>query len=335
VAKKRNRKRGWSGAPATRPAGATRPGGSTRPAGGTTATRPGPASEDDGDVAAAAPETPAASSTARPARTQTAAPSQQTLSNRAARKEEARKQRELIRRREARRRTMRRWGIIAGVVVAVGAVATLIVLNSGGGKDLNGVNPRDLPGIITDPAPWPPQNDTLADRLDAMGLPPLGGEAQAYHIHQNLVVYIDGVAQQVPYGIGLITSSSLAEIHTHSNSGTIHVEAGANRHFTLQTVFDIWGVLFTKDQLGSYKNTADKKIRIFVDGKQVSGDPAKVPLADQVVIVVTYGTAAEVPSPMPSNYLYEKPPTTGPATPGTTGATSAPGTSGQPTPAAS
>jgi hypothetical protein len=329
VAKKRNRKRGW-GAPASRPAGATRPGGSTRPAGGTTATRPSPAADDNGGEVAIA-DTPAPSAaTTRPAKSQPAAPSQQTLSNRAARKEEARKHRELIRRREARRRTMRRWSIIAGVVVAVGAVAALIVVNAGGGKDLNQVNPRDLPGIITDPAPWPPQNDTLADRLDAMGLPPLGGEAQAYHIHQNLVVYIDGVAQQVPYGIGLITSSSLAEIHTHSNSGTIHVEAGANRHFTLQTVFDIWGVLFTKDQLGSYKNTADKKIRIFVDGKQVSGDPAKVPLADQVVIVVTYGTAAEVPSPMPSNFQYEKPPTSGPATPATTGAPTAPA-SGQPT----
>jgi hypothetical protein len=211
-------------------------------------------------------------------------------------------------------------------VVAVGLVVVLILAN--GSKGSNHGDPRSLPGISTDPAPWPPQNDTLQARIDKMGLPPLGTEQLAYHIHQNLQVYVHGAPEQVPNGIGLLSSSQLAEIHTHTSSGTIHVEAGATRKYTLGDVFDVWGVLFTPDQIGAYQNDANDKLRVYVDGRQVTTDPTLVPLQDQEVIVVTYGTAAEVPSPIPSVFCYDQTPLpAGQTCPGTSGATTAPPTS--------
>jgi hypothetical protein len=376
VAKKKSKRRGWSGAPASRPTGAARPGAAPRTTtgAGTSAAAGGAASGDGatgttgmtgttGTTTSSATTKPAGKPLASGSATKSspATASQQTLSNRAARKEEARRQREAIRRKEARRKAMRRWGTIAAIVVVAGAVIALIVLNSGP-KELKRVDPHDLAGIQTTPAPWAPETADLSERLDQMGLPPLGGESTDYHIHQNLLVYIDGVRQPIPTGVGSLGTNQLAEIHTHTGSGTVHVEAAANRAFTLQDVFNIWGVLFTKNQLGSYKNTSDKQIRIFVDGKEVSGDPSKVALDDEQVIVVTYGTESELPDPMPSKFVYEQDPATaggtttggtttggattggattgggtttggtttggGSTTPGTTGATTAPATTG-------
>jgi hypothetical protein len=104
------------------------------------------------------------------------------------------------------------------------------------------------------------------------------------------------------------------------------VEAGATRNYNLQDVFDVWGVLFTKDQIGEYKTDANNKIRIYVDGQLFGSDPSKIPLKDQEVIVVTYGTAAQVPSPIPSVFHYAAPPTA----PGA-GSTTAPPASAPPT----
>jgi hypothetical protein len=220
---------------------------------------------------------------------------------------------------------MRRYGTIAGIVIVAGALITLLVVTNAS-KGSNHTDPASLPGISTGPAPWPAETANLQSRIDKMGLPPLGAEQLAYHIHQNLQVYVDGRLEPVPTGLGALSSTGLAEIHTHDSSGTIHVEAGATRNYDLQDVFDVWGVLFTKDQIGEYKVDADNKIRIYVDGQLFGSDPTKIPLKDQEVIVVTYGTAAEVPSPIPSVFHYAAPPTA-PGAGSTTAPTSAPATS--------
>src|SRR4051812_23814806 len=246
MAKKKSRKRGWSGAPAPRPPGSTRPGGTRPAAGGTTpaAAAGGTApTAVDGETAPSSGTTtsPGTATTAaapgKPAPTGSAATTTQAASNRAARKEEARRQREALRRKEARRKAMRRWGLIAGVVVVAGGVIALLILNNQP-KSSNHKDPSSLPGISTAPAPWPPETAELQARIDKMGLPPLGAEALAYHIHQILQVYVHGAPEPVPNGIGALSATQLAEIHTHTGNGTIHVEAGAQRKYTLGDVFD-------------------------------------------------------------------------------------------------
>jgi hypothetical protein len=349
MAKRKSRKRGWSGAPTARPAGGTRPAGAATSAsdagaapgaGAPVAPATSPqrssnataANQKDAADSGSAPKSASSGSPAKPTGSvATAAPS---ASNRAARKEEARRQRELLRRKEARRRAARRWGVIAGAVVVVAGVAVLLVA-SNKPKSSSHPNPAALPGISTAQAPWPPENAQLSARIEKIGLPPLGVEATDYHIHQNLQVYVHGAPEPVPNGIGNISGTQLAEIHTHTGSGTIHVEAGAQRHYTLGDVFDVWGVLFTKDQLGAYKNKGDDKIRVYVNGKQVTTDPTLIPLKDQEVIIVTYGTPDEVPNPVPSVYHYDRAPTvpgqpapSGPS--GLSGLSGASGVSGAP-----
>ncbi len=162
----------------------------------------------------------------------------------------------------------------------------------------------ELPGLATGPAPWPAERKFLPERLEAIGLPPLGPEALEVHFHVNLVVSVDGQPVKVPIGIGIV-DGTLAEIHTHLGRGTIHIEASEPRDFTLGQVFDVWGVLFTPDCLGGYANNGDERILVFLDGQPYEGDPTQLQLADRQVIVVTYGTEDEVPDPMPARYVFE------------------------------
>jgi hypothetical protein len=169
----------------------------------------------------------------------------------------------------------------------------------------------ELPGLQTRPAPWPSETEHLAQRMALIGMPPLGAEVVTVHIHQNLAVVVHG--QDVPVPLIGQTRRGLAEIHTHAEFGTIHVESAAVRHYTLGDVFDVWGVRFTWGSsqaqrcLGSYCDGLEGQIKVFVDGQPFLDDPTQLELANEQVIVVTYGIPDELPDPMPSRFRYERP----------------------------
>jgi hypothetical protein len=77
-----------------------------------------------------------------------------------------------------------------------------------------------------------------------------------------------------------------------------------DRLFDLGQVFDVWGVRFTADCLGGYCNTGDRRLRVYVEGNLVQGDPRLLVLASHQEIVVTYGTTAQLPKPVPSSYAF-------------------------------
>ena len=218
--------------------------------------------------------------------------------NRQARKEEARRQREVLRRKAARRRL---WGRVLGVAGALVVVAGVVVgvLLLGGGKTQI---PQNLPGIQKNTEPWPPELTHLQQRLQKINIGFLGQEQLAFHIHQHLDLFVNGATVQVPQNIGIIGGTGLAFIHTHDASGVIHVESPTVRQYTLGNLFDVWGVLFTKDCLGAYCNSGNDKLRVFVNGKAVTGDPRNVPLKNFEEIVVAYGTSQQLPKPIPKTY---------------------------------
>ena len=162
-----------------------------------------------------------------------------------------------------------------------------------------------LPGLQTGPAPWSADTADLAARLRAIGLPPLSpAEGTAVHIHQHLDLYLDGAKVPVPAGIGIDPAVGFAPLHTHDGSGVIHVESPAVRGYTLGEFFAVWGVRFTPSCLGGYCAAGDRRLRVFVDGRPVRGDPTALTLASHQELVVAFGTAAQLPSPMPSAYRF-------------------------------
>ena len=205
----------------------------------------------------------------------------------------------------ARVRRRRRLGIVAVLaVVLVAGVGGLAV--SAANRDRQPeTSPGPLAGLQTGPAPWGANTADLAERLEAIGVPPLSPmEGTAVHIHQHLDLYVDGRKVQVPAGIGIDPAVGYAPLHTHDPSGVIHVESPTVRTYTLGEFLAVWGVRFTPSCLGGYCAGGGRQLRLFVDGRAYRGDPTTLALAPHQELVVAFGTAAQLPSPIPSIYPF-------------------------------
>jgi hypothetical protein len=243
----------------------------------------------------------------RPPPKVTVAPASADGPNRQARKEEARRQREALNRKMARAKYVR-WGTVALIAVVAVVVGVIIALNQPAKKAAPaGGGPTALQGMQTTPAPWGPGHDGLLQRIKAIGLPYGAAETLAFHIHDHLVVFVDGKRVTVPQYVGINYPAPqkdvfFAVLHTHDDSGIIHIESPVQRDYTLGQFFDVWGVPFTSTSIGSYTNSGNKTVRAFVDGKPVAGDPRSIVLTNHEEIVVTYGTNAQLPKPIPADY---------------------------------
>ena len=66
----------------------------------------------------------------------------------------------------------------------------------------------------------------------------------------------------------------------------------------------VWGVRFTPTCLGGYCAAGDRRLRVYVDGAPYRGDPTAITLQPHQELVVAFGTAAQVPSPIPASYRF-------------------------------
>jgi hypothetical protein len=73
-------------------------------------------------------------------------------------------------------------------------------------------------------------------------------------------------------------------------------------NFSLGQFFDVWGVRLTPTCIGGLCNSGGNQLRAYVDGKPWTGNPRDIPLKQHEDIVLTYGTQAEQPNPIPSGY---------------------------------
>jgi hypothetical protein len=204
-----------------------------------------------------------------------------------------------------RRRQRRRLGI--GAVLAVVLVAGIggLAVSAAGRHRQAAAGPGALAGLQTGPAPWGANTAGLARRLQAIGVPPLSPvEGTVVHIHQHLDLYVDGRKVTVPAGIGIDPAVGYAPLHTHDPSGVIHVESPTVRTYTLGEFFAVWGVRITPSCLGGYCAGGGRQLRLFVDGRPDRGDPTTLALAPHQELVVAFGTAAQLPSPIPSTYQF-------------------------------
>jgi len=216
--------------------------------------------------------------------------------SRAEKKDLARQQRERWRKQAKRRQRTRTMIQVGAVVLVLGAVAFFVFRP----KEITPT--EQLPGLLRTEAPWPANADQAAARANDINLPK-HGTTLALHNHVNVQIFVHGQQEVVPVNIG-INGNAIQSIHTHSSDGVVHIESGTVADFTLQQFFDIWGVRFTEDCLGAYCNTANDKLQVWVGGTEVTSDFSDVPLDDQSVIVVTYGTQNELPNPIPSTFDF-------------------------------
>jgi hypothetical protein len=202
---------------------------------------------------------------------------------------------------------MRNTAIIVIVVVLVAVGIGALVAGSGGGSSSKGSSAASsgLPGLLTGPPPWTNNTEQLGARLNQIHLPQLSAEGTVLHIHQHLDLLIDGNPITVPAGIGIPTPETfISPLHTHDETGIIHLESPTNQDFFLGQFFDVWGLRLSSICIGGYCEDNKHKLKIFVNGVQRSGDPRQITLAAHQEIVIDYGTAGELAKPVPSSYQF-------------------------------
>lgn len=65
------------------------------------------------------------------------------------------------------------------------------------------------------------------------------------HIHAKLKILVDGEEVKVPANIGVAQDGRMKVIHTHDETGYIHVESPVYASFTLGDFLKVWGKTFT------------------------------------------------------------------------------------------
>ena len=197
------------------------------------------------------------------------------------------------------------YAIVAAVAVAAVVIAFFAAAGSDSGDDdaaTAATAPSSASGsLLRTEAPWAPQSDDLAERVEQAGFPPVGDES--YHVHALLSVFVDGEQVPVPTNIGIDQSGGYhSPLHTHTPDGVIHFEADEPSPFTLQQVFAMWGVDFSADRLGAYTPDAEKQIHVYVNGERVA-DPAGYAINNGDNVVVAYGTDGSFPTEPPADAL--------------------------------
>ncbi len=205
---------------------------------------------------------------------------------------------------EAPRAARRRVVLLA----AASAVAVLALVVAVAGLLAPPRVPAAYAGGGTALPPWPAPVDPV-EGVRAAGLDAAPSEGLVQHFHAHLDVLVDGRAVPVPADIGIDVQRQLyAEIHTHAGTGVVHAEAAdAGTTFTLGQLFVEWGVRLDADHLGGLGAGDGKRLRAYVDGRPLTGDPARLRLRDHQEIVLAFG--AEPPSPVPATFDFAANPT--------------------------
>lgn len=211
---------------------------------------------------------------------------------------------------QRRQRLLVAGGAVAAVAVGVPAVLTLVL---GGGRstasspETGALPPANSYGSTARP-PWPapsnPQPGAQAAGLEVAPMSQMGQMAE--HFHAHLDVLVNGKSMPVPADLGIDMmggTGAMSDLHTHDNSGVIHIEAMKDRRYTLGQLFNEWNVRLDATHLGGL--TADPKNTLvtYVDGKPLSGNPAVLELRPRQEIAIVYGPPGRSSS-IPTRYDF-------------------------------
>jgi hypothetical protein len=115
------------------------------------------------------------------------------------------------------------------------------------------------------------------------------------HIHAHVTMYVNGTKTPIPANVGIAPDGScLYWLHTHDDSGVIHIEAPAGVSATFGNFLDIWGQRF--QQLGYPSQLSDATgWQVYVNGKPFRGNFRTIPLQSHTLITLAYNSPGVQP----------------------------------------
>lgn len=107
-----------------------------------------------------------------------------------------------------------------------------------------------------------------------------------FHIHPHLTIMIDGAKQTIPANVG-VAFGCMHPLHTHDDTGEIHIESPEKRGFTLGDFFAVWGKQFDKNRILDSQSDAAHEVALTINGAP-SEQFEKLVLNDKDQIVIEY-----------------------------------------------
>jgi hypothetical protein len=121
------------------------------------------------------------------------------------------------------------------------------------------------------------------------GIECVKAEQFAFHIHTKFNLTIDNRSYTIPAGIGIIPDNCIYWLHTHDDSGIIHVESPIKKAFTLGQFLHIWNKFNSSDIVieNITNNNINGTIVVYdANGTQMNNatDYRNIELKDQEII---------------------------------------------------
>ncbi len=98
------------------------------------------------------------------------------------------------------------------------------------------------------------------------------------HQHATLQIVVDGVLEKVSADIGASETCHFA-LHTHDDTGTLHVEAQDIYPYTLGDFFRVWQKPIQRKEYS---------LTVFVNSSPYEKNPEKIILVDKQQIILSY-----------------------------------------------
>jgi hypothetical protein len=117
-------------------------------------------------------------------------------------------------------------------------------------------------------------------------------EHLVFHNHTKLVVKIQNKTQNIPGGLGILPNNCIFWLHTHDESGIIHIESPLKQTYTLGQFLAIWKTFDDSSIINNLSAVSSiNTINIFNNGVTVAVDPPSIdfndiPLNDKSIITM-------------------------------------------------
>jgi hypothetical protein len=122
------------------------------------------------------------------------------------------------------------------------------------------------------------------------GVPCVATEQLNYHVHAHLTIVDGGQHYTPPGNIGIsLLHLCLYWLHTHDDSGIIHIEAPNPIIPTLGNFFDIWGQPLSRRQVWHFSVNPGQSMRVYVGKRLYQGNPRAIKLLKHTIVTIQIG----------------------------------------------
>lgn len=156
-------------------------------------------------------------------------------------------------------------------------------------------------GGVVGASAWPDGPTAAGNGATVDGVVCAAGMTETFHVHSHLAIFNNGQQLALPKSIGLPGSCNY-ELHTHDNTGIIHIETPNDKRFTLGQFFDIWGQPLTTTNVAGFQGNVVVYINDNGDVRRYMGDPRDIALDSLRDITLQIGTPV---TSLPTYSWYE------------------------------